>query len=56
MSSTERCEFRGEPLLPDTIVLFGIAGANRDPEIFSNPDEFSLERRPEPTLTFGRGQ
>jgi cytochrome P450 len=55
MSSTEQCEFRGEPLLPDTIVLFGIAGANRDPEVFNNPDEFSLERRAEPTLTFGPG-
>jgi cytochrome P450 len=41
--------FRGQKL----ILL--IAAANRDPEVFENPDEFNIRRAPNPHLGFGRG-
>ena len=36
-------------------MLFGIAAANRDPDVFAEPDRFDIERRPEGLLTFGPG-
>ena len=32
-----------------------MAGANRDPSIYSEPDRFDLDRRVDESLTFGRG-
>ena len=34
-------------------LLFG--SANRDPDVFTDPDFFRLEREPNPHLTFGAG-
>lgn len=48
-------EFEGCRLPPNSAVLFGIAAANRDPDVFSEPDRFDIERRPEGLLTFGPG-
>jgi len=39
----------------NSAVLFGIAAANRDPEVFDNPDHFDIERRATDLLTFGPG-
>ncbi|MCH2171737.1 cytochrome P450 [Myxococcota bacterium] len=36
-------------------VLFGIASANRDPNVFEAPDEFKIERRTHDSLAFGAG-
>jgi cytochrome P450 len=36
-------------------VLFGIAGANRDPSVFPEPDRFDIDRVNKGTLTFGFG-
>jgi cytochrome P450 len=36
-------------------VLFGIAGANRDPAVFADPDRFDMDRVNKGTLTFGFG-
>lgn len=55
MSRSEACEFRGVELPPDSWVLFAIAGANRDPAIFDDPDRFDLDRGTRDVLTFGRG-
>jgi cytochrome P450 len=38
-----------------TMVLFGIASANRDPAVHARPDVFDIERRPSRVLTFGFG-
>lgn len=38
----------------DTVVAILIA-ANRDPEVFSEPDAFQVDRRPNPHLSFGFG-
>jgi pimeloyl-[acyl-carrier protein] synthase len=32
-----------------------MAAANRDPEVFSNPDAFDIRRDPNPHLAFGNG-
>ncbi len=39
----------------NSAVLFGIAAANRDPEVFDGPDRFDIDRRPSELLTFGPG-
>jgi cytochrome P450 len=36
-------------------VLFGIAGANRDPAVFPDPERFDMDRVNKGTLTFGFG-
>jgi cytochrome P450 len=40
---------------PGTFVLAALAAANRDPEMFADPDRFDVERDAPETLTFGFG-
>lgn len=47
--------FRGVEIPADSWVLFGIAGANRDPATFADPDRFDIGRDQKAGLTFGRG-
>ncbi|WIM94388.1 cytochrome P450 [Actinoplanes oblitus] len=52
----ERLELRGEALDPDTMVLILLGSANRDPEVFEDPDRFDLGRsRAVDPLAFGSG-
>ena len=39
----------------NSLILFSIAAANRDPSVFNNPDDFNIERGSKDTLAFGRG-
>ena len=70
LSAETPCEFEGVALPPNSWVLFGIAGANRDPNVFPDPNTFRIDRfRPDQAgdgpgestaqrfdpLTFGRG-
>ena len=55
LSCSEPVEFHGVELPPDSWVMFGIAGANRDPAEFDAPDRFDLDRERKEGLTFGRG-
>lgn len=48
-------EVAGERVPAMTLLLFGIASANRDPAIYQNPDRFDIHRRPGRLLTFGFG-
>ncbi len=48
-------EFEGVKIPRNSAVLFGIAAANRDPEVFDSPDRFDIDRRPSELLTFGPG-
>ena len=45
----------GEPVREGTFVLMGIASANRDERVHSNPDRFDIDRQPTRVLTFGFG-
>ncbi|MDP6298996.1 MAG: cytochrome P450, partial [Acidimicrobiales bacterium] len=45
----------GENLSVGEIVLMGIASANRDERMYTNPDVFDVEREPQRVLTFGLG-
>ncbi len=55
LSRSEPVAFRGVEIPADTWVLFAIAGANRDPAVFPDPDRFDPSRGASATLTFGRG-
>ncbi len=48
-------EFGGKRLPKDAIVLGVLAAANRDPEVFPEPDRFDIERHPNEHLAFGGG-
>jgi len=54
-SASEDIEFEGVPIPADSWILFGIAGANRDPALVPEPDRFDIDRDQPPNLTFGRG-
>lgn len=45
----------GRELGPDAFLLLGIAGANRDPAVFEDPDRFDPGRSQADVMTFGNG-
>lgn len=45
----------GTDIPANSWMLYGIGPANRDPEMFTNPDKFDLQRAPGKPLTFGKG-
>jgi cytochrome P450 len=47
--------FAGVEIPPNTAVLFGSAAANRDPQVFTDPDRFDISRNSRTLLTFGPG-
>jgi cytochrome P450 len=51
----EDAEFGGRTIPKNTIVLGMLAAANRDPEVFADPDRFDIERSPNEHLAFGGG-
>ncbi len=48
-------ELAGVEIPANTPVLFGIAAANRDPQVFPDPDRFDIERNSKNLMTFGPG-
>jgi cytochrome P450 len=48
-------EIGGKRIAKDSVVLGVLAAANRDPEVFPDPDRFDIERRPNEHLAFGGG-
>jgi cytochrome P450 len=56
ISGKQDCEFRGTSLAPETTVLFSMAAANRDPDVYEDPHSFDPTRPPQQLLTFGRGE
>jgi cytochrome P450 len=55
MSGATEFEFEGVRIPPGSWVLFAIAGANRDPAVFPDPDRFDIGRAAPEALSFGRG-
>ncbi len=55
-SVRQRCELGGMQLEPGNRLMLLWAAANRDPEIFEDPDTLRLDRRyPKQHMSFGRG-
>jgi len=48
-------ELHGEQIRAGDLVIFLIGAANRDPEVFHEPDQLDISRRPNPHLSFGLG-
>jgi cytochrome P450 len=48
-------DYDGVRIPPDSWVLFGIRAANRDPEVFADPDRFDIARDRRRSLTFSVG-
>jgi len=55
MSCGVDTEFHGVKIPANSWVLFAMAGANRDPAIFDQPDRFDIARNNSESLSFGRG-
>jgi cytochrome P450 len=55
LTGGEPVEFHGVQIPAGAWVLFAIAGANRDPDVFPDPDRYDIERRCDEALTFGPG-
>jgi cytochrome P450 len=52
---SEDMEIGGARLQRGQYVLGFIASANRDPEVFPEPDRFDVGRQPNPHMSFGHG-
>lgn len=53
--ATRAIELRGEHIEPDQLVVSWIGSANRDEEVFPDPDRFDVARRDNKHLGFGLG-
>jgi len=51
----EACEVAGVHLKPGDELMLLVGSANRDPEVFAEPDRFDPDRRPNEHLSFGFG-
>lgn len=59
-STNRRCtvdiELRGKTLKAGDTIRVGLGAANRDPEVFADPERFDIRRQmPSPPLSFGSG-
>ena len=54
--ATEDCEVRGEKIRAGEQLALYYASANRDEEVFDDPFEFRIDRRPNRHLAFGIGE
>jgi cholest-4-en-3-one 26-monooxygenase len=52
---TRETELRGQTLRTGDQVIMLYPSANRDPEVFEDPDRFDVQREPNPHLAFGFG-
>jgi cytochrome P450 len=52
---TRETEFGGKQLSPGERVFAMLVAANRDGEVFANPDRLDIERNPNPHMAFGKG-
>ena len=50
---TRDCELNGTPLKKGDVVVLIYSSANRDAEVFTDPDRFDITREPNPHVGFG---
>lgn len=55
-STTEEIELHGVKIPAEARILLLTASANRDPEVFPDPDRFDLDRDTGQTVSFGSGR
>ncbi|MFE7798031.1 cytochrome P450 [Nocardia sp. NPDC057440] len=55
-TTTEQIEVHGVTIPADARMLLIVGSANRDPEVFDNPDTFDLDRDTSRSLAFGSGR
>jgi cytochrome P450 len=53
--TTEDIELGGILMPKGTLITIGIGAANRDPDVFADPDNFDIARNPTRHLAFGSG-
>lgn len=54
-TATTDLNIDGVKIEAGTVITLCIGAANRDPEVFADPDEFQSDRTPNPHLAFGSG-
>ncbi|WP_448255993.1 cytochrome P450 [Microbacterium aurum] len=54
-TATTDFELRGQPIAEGDKVVLWFGAANRDPEVFADPDRFDIARQQNPHITFGWG-
>ncbi len=54
--ATANTELHGQPIREGDIVAMFYPSANRDEEVFENPNRFDIQRDPNPHLAFGIGE
>jgi cytochrome P450 len=54
-TATRDLEVRGRAIHEGEMAALVLPSANRDPEVFAEPEEFRLGRSPNPHLAFGHG-
>ncbi|MGI9327585.1 MAG: cytochrome P450 [Pseudomonadales bacterium] len=54
-TTTEEITLEGVKIPSNAILTLCIGAANRDPDVFKNPDSFEINRHPNPHLAFGAG-
>jgi pimeloyl-[acyl-carrier protein] synthase len=52
---SEDCNWHGHEIKKGQFALIFIAGANRDPSLFANPERMDFSRRQDANMTFGPG-
>jgi cholest-4-en-3-one 26-monooxygenase len=55
-TATQDCEIRGVKIREGEKVTLWYASANRDEDVFDDPDRFDIRRRPNEHVAFGHGQ
>ncbi len=53
--ASEDLELCGKQIQKGQLVFVSLAAANRDPEVFSDPDRFDIDRQPNKHIAFGVG-
>ncbi len=54
-TAVEPFELNGQAIRENELIMLMIAAANRDEEVFENPESFNIERKPNKHLSFGLG-